>query len=260
MSTTRRTAASSRDGTMRKCGISPRSAAARTIPQRSRTAAAVRSPRASSIVESTTFDAAELLWGSDPGRREIAGGLLRLDLDRGVERHEPIRDRDLRDDFDPLRHERIALQVRHRDPAVDAADAEPMEDVRHQLLKAHILRAGDAFGPAEIGIGPIAAELALAGVVDKEFRDLAQRPPLLAVVNDDPNAALLRRLDAHLDAVHEIGAAGAYVGAENIRAVALVVNAARDHRVRVGKALDLAEEINGRAADRRQQHFDIGPG
>src|SRR5215469_13859100 len=178
MSTTRRTASSRRAGTRRKCWVSPRTAVARTIWHRSRTVAAVSSCAASSVVEGTAPDAAQFLRRSDPGRSKIAGGLLCLDLDRRVERHQPLGDCDLLDDLDPLRGQRIALQVRHRHPAVDAADAKPMKDVRHQFLKTQVLHTSDAFGAAEIGVGTVAARLALAGVVDEEFGDLAEGPSL----------------------------------------------------------------------------------
>src|SRR5690242_6964806 len=189
------------------------------MPQRFRTAAAVSSSNGLSVVEGTAGDAAELLMVRDAARREIAGGLFCLDLDRGVEGHEPLRDRDLLQYLDSLRGERVPLQVRHRYPAVDAADAKPMKDVGHQLLKPHVLHAGDAFGAAKISVGAVAARLALAGVVNEEFGHLAERPSLLSIVNDDADPALLRSLDAHFDPMHEIGAAGADVGAEHVRAV-----------------------------------------
>src|SRR6516225_2087792 len=264
MSRTRRTASSKRDRTKRKWRVSPRSAAAKTMPQRSRTAAALNSAVAAlaetSLVEGTAFGAAELLLIRNPRRGEIAGGLLRLDLDGSIERHQPVRDRDLLDHLDPLRLERVVLQVRHRDPAIDPADPEPMKDIRHQLLKPHVLHAGDAFRAAEIGVGPVAAQLALAGVVDEEFGDFAERPPLLAVVDNDPDSALLCCLDAKFDAMHEIGAASANVRAKDIRAVALVVDAASDHGARVSDPLDLAKKIDCHATDRRQQDLDVGPG
>src|SRR5713101_6528943 len=169
MARTRSTASSRRSATSRKCSVSPRLAEAKTLPQRSRTAAALNSAAASSgrssIVEGTTLRAAELLSIWNSRGREIAGSLLRLDFDRGVERHQPVRNRDLLDHLDALRFERVVLKVRHRDPAVDPADPEPMEDIRHQLLKPHILHAGHAFGAAEIGVGPIAAQLTLTSVV-----------------------------------------------------------------------------------------------
>src|ERR1700756_4294737 len=102
MSTTRRTASSSRARTTRKCRVSPHSAAAKTMPQRSRTAAAVSSCEGPSVVESTTPDAAELLRVGDPRRRKVACGFLCLDFDRGVERHQPVWNRDLLDDLDAL--------------------------------------------------------------------------------------------------------------------------------------------------------------
>ena len=38
-------------------------------------------------------------------------------------------------------------------PSGRCGDAEPMEHVRHQFLKPHVVHPGDAFGAAEIGIG-----------------------------------------------------------------------------------------------------------
>ena len=110
-----------------------------------------------------------------------------------------------------------------------------LQHVRHQLLEAHVLHAGDALGALEIGRGAIAARLALARVVDQELGDLAERPALLAVVDDQPDAAGLGGRDADLDAVHQIGPAGADVGAEHVRAVALVVHPAGDLRGRIGE-------------------------
>ena len=129
--------------------------------------------------------AAQLGAARHAGRREIAGGLLAVHLDLRVERDQPVGDRHLLDDLDALRAQRVVLHVRHRHPAVDAADAEPVEDVRHQLLEAHVLHAGDAFGAVEIGLGAVAAGLALARVVDQELGHLAERAAFLAVVDDD---------------------------------------------------------------------------
>ena len=71
-----------------------------------------------------------------------------------------------------------------------------MQHVRHQLLEARVLHAGDAFGALEIGRGLIAALLALARVVDQELGDLAERTAFLAVVDDQAGAAVLRLADA----------------------------------------------------------------
>ena len=154
----------------------------------------------------------------------------------------------------PWLDQRVVLHVAHRHEAVDAPHAEPVEHVRHQLLEARVLHAGDAFGALEIGRGRVAALLALARVVDQELGDLAERAAFLAVVDDDAELALLRGARAFLDAVDEIGPAGADVGAEHVRAVAFVVHAAGDPGARIGELRDVAEQIDGDAADRRQEH------
>src|SRR5262252_3648081 len=202
------------------------------IPPRSLTAAALRRSEAGSIVEGTTPDAAELLGARNPGGCEIAGSLLRFDLDSRIGRYQPVRDRDLIYHLDPLRHQRVAFQVRHRDPPVDPADPEPVEDIRHQLLKAHVLHPGNALGAAEISVGSVASRLALAGVVHEKLGHFAERSPFFAIVDDESHPALLRGLDADLDPMHQIGAAGADVRAKYVGAVALVMDAAGNHRGR----------------------------
>ncbi len=61
---------------------------------------------------------------------------------------------------------------------IDAAQPKPMQRVRHQLLEACILDAGDAFGALEIGRGRVAAFLSLARIVDEELGHLAERAAL----------------------------------------------------------------------------------
>src|SRR5277367_6414719 len=182
-----------------------------------------RRTREISLVEAATLGAAQFPGAWLARGREIPGSLLGVHLDRGVLRHQIVGDRDLLADRDALRGQRLMFHVRHRDPTVDAANAEPVEDVRHQLLEAHVLHAGDALGAAEIGVGAVAALLTLPRVVDEELGDLAESAALLAVIDDDADPALLRGLDADLDAVHQIGPASANIRAEDVRAVALVM-------------------------------------
>ena len=139
-------------------------------------------------------------------------------------------------------------------------DAQPVQNVGHELLEAHVLHAGDALGAREVLLGAVATVLPLAGVVDEELGHLAERAALLAVVDDDARAALLRSADALFDAVREVRPAGADVGAEDIRAVALVVHAHRERLARVRDARDVADHVDGGAADRRQEHLEIAPG
>ena len=162
-------------------------------------------------------------------------------------------------DRDALADQRVVLHVAHRGEAVDAGDAEPMQHVRHQFLEAHVLHAGDTLRALEIGLRAVAALLALARVVDQELGDLAERAAFLAVVDHEPDAARLRHLDADLDAVREIRPACADVGAEHVGAVALVVHAAGERRPAVAELGRIAEAVDGRAADRRQEHLEVGP-
>src|SRR5205807_10625740 len=127
------------------------------------------------------------------------------------------------------------------------------------LLKPHVAHAGDAFGALEIAGWAVAALLGLAGVVDQELGDLAERAALLAIVDPEPDAARLRHLDGDLDAVGEIGPAGADVGAEHVGAVALVVNAAGQRSAAVAELCRIAEAVDRGAADRRQKYLEVGP-
>jgi hypothetical protein len=58
----------------------------------------------------------------------------------------------------------VVLHVRHGHEPVDAADAEPVQHVGHELLEAGVLDAGHAFGALEIGGGLVAALLPLAAL------------------------------------------------------------------------------------------------
>ena len=163
------------------------------------------------------------------------------------------------DDLDALAGQRIVLHVAHGNEAVDALQAEPVHHVRHQLLEPGILHAGDTFGALEILGRGVAAFLALARVVDQEFRDLAERAAFLAVVDDDAEPAGLSGARAFLDAVEQIGTAGADVRAEHVGAVAFVMHAAGDLGAMVRQLGHVAEQIGRGAADRRQEHLQVGP-
>jgi hypothetical protein len=136
---------------------------------------------------------------------------------------------------------------------MDAGDAEPMQHVRHQLLKAHVAHAGDAFGALEVAGRTIATLLALARIVDEELSDLAERAAFLAIVDDETDTAGLRHLDGDLDAVRQIRPAGADIGPEHVGAVAFVVYAAGERRQSVAELRRIAEAVDRGAADRRQK-------
>src|SRR5436190_10949601 len=189
---------------------------------------------------------------------KISGGELGFDLHPRVRRNHVVGQRNAFVDGDALAKERVALHVAHRGEAMDASDAEPMQHVRHQLLKAHVAHAGDAFGALEVAGRPVAALLALARIVDQELGHLAERAAFLAIVDHQADPTRLRHLDGDLDAVREIRPAGADVRPEHVGAVALVVHAAGERRQTVAELRRIAEAVNRGAADRRQKYLEIG--
>src|SRR5205807_4415677 len=115
-------------------------------------------------------------------------------------------------------------------------------------------------GALEIGGSLVAALLALAGIVDEEFRHLAECPALFAVIDDEAGASRLRLAHAFLDAVNKVGPASADVGTEYVGAVALVMNPARERARSIGNRVRVAENVERDPADRRQKYREIRPG
>jgi hypothetical protein len=114
-------------------------------------------------------------------------------------------------------YENIA-HIAHRNHIVDLLDAQPVQDVRHEHLKAHVLHARNQFCCTEVLVRRVAA--AFAEVVDQIFGYLTQRAAFFTEVHDDANSATLGRTDALLNGKHEIWLARADVGAKHIRSVA----------------------------------------
>src|SRR6516225_5850234 len=189
----------------------------------------------------------------------VTGGLLGCNFHMCVGRDQIVGDWNALDDLDALARQRVVFHVAHGDEAIDALETEPVDYIRHQLLETRILNARHTFGAFEILGCRIAAFLALAGVVDQEFGDFAKGTALFSIVDDDSQAAVLAGAGAFLDAVKQIGAAGADVGAEHVGAVAFVVHAARDPGAVIRQLGDVSEQIGRRPADRRQEHLQVGP-
>ena len=167
------------------------------------------------IVKSSTYGSGKLL-GSNGRLGEITRRPLCRHFDAGVVGNEVLGNRHSLSDLYALTNNGFELHVAHGYEAIDAADSEPVEGVRHKLLEPHVLSAGDALGAFEISLRPITPLLPFSRVVYEKLCHLAQRASFLAVINDDPGAALLRRLDANLDAVGQVGPAGADVGTEYV--------------------------------------------
>ncbi len=132
-----------------------------------------------------------------------------------------------------------------------------MNGVRHELLEACVLDTGDALRAREVRCRLISTRLTLTRVIYQKLRHLSERPTLFAVVDDQSDAACLRRTNALLDAVCEIRAARADVRAEDIRAIALIVNPTGQWAHRVMEGCRVTEDIQRRAADRRQKNVQV---
>src|ERR1700736_1722960 len=158
--------------------------------------------------------------------RVVTRGLLCRDFHMRVGRHKIVGKGHALDDFDALAGQRIVLHIAHRNEAVDSFQADPVHPIRHQVLESGVLPAGDTFSSLEILGRGIAAFLTLACVIDKKFRDFAERAAFLAIVDDDAESASLPGARAFLYAVEQVRTAGADVGTKYVRAVALVMHAA----------------------------------
>jgi len=87
-----------------------------------------------------------------------------------------------------------------------------MQDIWHESLEPHILDPSDHLGRLEVAIGGIPAALArivhqIWTVSDnfrglRTLRDFAQRPSLLAEVNDEPHAASLSATYGFLNPIY----------------------------------------------------------
>lgn len=122
----------------------------------------------------------------------------------------------------PALDNRIILHIAHAHHAVNLLDPQPVQDVRHERLEAHVLDARDELRALEILVRAVAA--ALAQVVHEILGHLAQGTALLAEVRDDADAARLRAADALLDRIGEVWLARADIRPKDVRAVALVVH------------------------------------
>src|SRR5581483_3574060 len=193
-------------------------------------------------------------------RGEVPGRLLGFDLNLRIRGNQLRRYRHALHDSDSGCYQGLMLQIRHRDQPVDAGHAEPMQHVGHELLKTGILHPGHTFGAREIRRGLVPAWLALARVVDQELGHLPQCPPLLAVIDDEAGAAGLRLSDTLLDAVGEVWPTSADVGPEHIRAVALIMDPARQWTRRIVDGCGVTKNIQRHAPDGRQENVQVAAG
>ena len=153
----------------------------------------------------------------------------------------------------------VELHVAHRDQAINLGDAQPMQNIGHELLKAHVLDARHALGAVEVSRGAIAAFLALACVVNQELGDFAQCPAFFAVVHNGAGAAFLSSPNRFFDSVHQVGTASADVRTKDVRAIALVVYANGELFGGIRNRGNIAKQVDRSASNGRQENFQIRP-
>ncbi len=124
-------------------------------------------------------------------------------------------------------------------------------------MEARILNASNAFRAREIRGSLIATRLPFTRVVDEKFSDLTERPTLLAVVDDQARSSGLGGADAFLDAMGEIGATRTDIRAENIRAIAFVVDPTGQGSRRIMDGGRIPEDIQRGATYRRQEYVNV---
>ena len=129
-----------------------------------------------------------------------------------------------------------------------------------QSLEARVLNSGNLLRTIEIILRRITALLALSGVVDQVLGHLTEAAALLAVVDDQAGAATLSRLDGLLNRMREVGTARADVRSEDIRAIAFVVNAARQLNIFVWNGIRVAPDIDGHSTDGGKEDLDVRAG
>lgn len=154
-------------------------------------------------------------------------------------------------DRNALLHNGIMFHITHTEHTIDLGDAQPMQDIRHQRLKAHILHPRDILRALEILARAIGA--AFPRVVHEILGHFPQGAAFLAEIDDDAGATGLGFFDRFLNAEDEVGAAGADVGAEDVGAVAFVVDAEGEAHARVRHLGWVAKAVDGEAADGREE-------
>lgn len=116
----------------------------------------------------------------------------------------------------------IVLHVGHAEHPVDFSNAQPVENVGHESLEAHVLHTRNVLRSLEVFAGPIFSSFPC--IVHKVFGHFPKGSALFAEVNDHAATAFLRFFDGLFDAERQVGAACANVRPEHVASIALVVD------------------------------------
>jgi len=136
----------------------------------------------------------------------------------------------------------IVLHVGHAEHSVNLGDTQPVQDIWHQSLEAHVLDTGNILSALEVLAGTIFASL--SGVVDEVFGDLAKSTAFLTEVDDNTAATLLGLFDCFFNTESQVGTACADVRSEYVTSVAFVVDTEGELRTGVGHLCWVTEDVD----------------
>ena len=185
---------------------------------------------------------------------------LGRDLNLRIFGHKLLRNFNSVHDLDAGINDCIVLHVRHGNEVMDLGHTQEVERIGHQSLEARVLNSGNLLRTIEIILRRITALLALPGIVDQVLGHLTEAAALLAVVDDQTGAATLSRLDGLFNRMREVGTARADVRPEDIRAVAFVVNAARQLNILVWNGVRVTPDVDGQSTDGREEDLNVRAG
>jgi len=212
------------------------------------------------LFEAPSFGLLQLFLGGRAVGAEVPGGFLCVNLHVRITGNHIVGYLNALNNFYSGTNDGIMFHIRHAHQLIDSLDAEPHEDVRHELLKAHVLNTSDTLGSQKVRFSTITALLALARIVNEEFGHLAKGTAFLAVISDNTYAPFLRCVDANFDTMSEVWSACTYIAAEYITAVAFVMNSARAGEVLVPELGRITKDIHGDSTNGWQKNVQISAG
>lgn len=125
-------------------------------------------------------------------------------------------------------------------------------------MEPHVLDPGNILRPLKVLASAVLSSL--TRVVHEVFGHLSKRTTLFPEVDDYAAAALLGLLDCLFHAEDEVWPARADIRAEDIAAVALVVDTEGKAHVRIRHLGRVAEDVDGQTADGWEEELNVMAG
>src|SRR5688572_11575883 len=108
-------------------------------------------PHAVLDIEATATHAVEFSTIRARSLSVVASSFFCRHLDMSVRRNPILGKGNPVDNLDAGAANRLVFHIAHGDKPIDASNPQPMQDVGHEFLEAHILSPGNAFGTGKVG-------------------------------------------------------------------------------------------------------------